>query len=122
MSRHERRKAKKRKYGVGDVWESAFGLLDRGDPNYGLPVWCSACGASHKARGICRITKPDQSFEYCAVCDTCLPADDTAAVAVANPIMRKYLGTPDYTFIDGDRATTEQVEAISERLRGATEH
>jgi hypothetical protein len=115
MNRHERRRAAKTER--GDVTNVSLGHLQQRDPNYGVPVNCYVCGAPHKALGLARISDKSGATDV-PICDACLctPQADQR-------IMRKYWNAPDLTVRDGGKATTEQLDAIVEKLKtDATSH
>ena len=67
-NRHQRRAARKR--GALIV---GYGHLSPRDPNYGLPIKCYVCRATHSGSGVARIE--GQSTIHVALCEACLASD-----------------------------------------------
>ena len=97
---------------------TGFGFLSPHDPNYGLPLKCYLCGVVHKALGLATIKVDQAAIHYLPLCERCC-GDPTSD----NAIMRKFLKAPNLEIKEGGMATTEQLEAIVDKLTdGATEH
>jgi hypothetical protein len=117
MNRQQRRAAKKGKsFRRGDVVQISYSNLMEGHPNLGLPVNCYICGTSHKALGLAFI-QARQGDEYVPLCEPCLTSGDKQ-----DAVARRYMNADDLVLKEGGKVTTEQIEAISEKLRGVVEH
>jgi hypothetical protein len=103
-NRHDRRTTRKR-----GALIIHYGHLDPRDPNYGLPMDCYACGATHSASGAACIE--GQSTIHVPLCEVCLASDEAEKVVV-----RKFLNAPDLKIREGGETTTEQFIALAEKL------
>ena len=115
MNRHERRAARKH----GAVVKIDRCRLLEFDRNYGLPVVCYVCDTPHKALGLARIrdsrSTTDATIDV-PLCEPCLVSSDTD-----NAVIRKFLSAPDLEVFDKGEATTEQIEALTNK-QDETEH
>ena len=109
MNRCERRRMKHNVHLVNISWGT---LLER-DPNYGASVVCYVCGAPHKARGLALI-QDRLGTTWVPLCNPCLDDKD-------HRVCKKYLNAPDLEISEGGEATTEQLQALVERLGSLTQ-
>ena len=80
---------------------------------------CYVCGKEHKAFAAARIQDKTKTLDV-HLCRKCSPAPNENKKVTKNKseaVLQKYWNAPDFEVIEGGEATTEQILAMSEKLK-----